>query len=74
MAKYKGNYPYLHMSKEELQSIDNDTLVKLVADFNKENVSITSLRYKEGMRLADEQSRRIIDGTLDRSKYWNIKN
>lgn len=74
MAKYKGNYPYLHMTQEELESVDNDTLVKLVSEFNKEDVRTTSLRYSEGRRLANEQSRRILEGTLDRSKYWNIKN
>lgn len=70
MKKHNGKYPYLQMSRDEIRAIDNDTLVKLVAEFNQEDVEITSWRYREGMRLVDEQTRRILDGTIDRNQYW----
>lgn len=74
--RWKKDFPYLHMSKEELQAIPNDTLKQLIRDFIHSPIptQCADRHYAQGCRLREEQLRRQEEGLMEPPASWKIHN
>jgi hypothetical protein len=70
--RYKKDFPYLYISKDELQAIPNDTLKKLVTDYIRSEIpeSCVDRYFKQGQRLQEEQLRRQEAGLMEPPASW----
>lgn len=75
MSRWAKQFPYLYMSKEELQAIPNDTLTKLVADFMNDNWDDKCDSWMhQTQRLAEEKLRRQFAGLIEPPASWATHN
>lgn len=76
MSRWTKQFPYLYMSKEELQATPNDTLKKLVDKFwcCKDFANKTDCWQKQAIRLHSEMLQRQLEGTMEPPASWKIHN
>lgn len=74
--RWKKDFPYLYMSREELQAIPNDTLKQLVRNWihNEPPTQCYDAYMRQGVRLQGEQLRRQEEGLMEPPASWKIYN
>lgn len=72
MSRWTKEFPYLYMSKEELQTIPNETLKQLVNEFwyCKDFADKTDCWQKQAIRLHGEKLRRQEEGLMESPASW----